>query len=354
MKAWNKFLVSFIILVFAVSIMIFPYSYADNSNMPMSYVFTYKGSSGGDVVEVLGADYVIAVTGSVSLEGKTTQYQIKLRNGEIHLPMDVYEVVSDGAYSFTIDGYFDKTILNGEITVSSSGQEIFDLQAFDGVIYVYVSYSNDPIQLKLQDSAGNILGDVTGHDGYALLTKEVEAGNYKVIFSTSGQSTVNYTIAYSQRDSYSVGKDGIYKTKVVCVASCGLDGDTVRVRIGGENVKVRLIGVNTPEIAHGGDSAECYGNEARQFTDAGLNGKWIYLEFDKELFDKYDRYLAYVWLTYPNMGDPTEYMWNAILAKEGYAKLLLLMPNVKYGWLLSRLVYNARHSEKGLWGVCNN
>ena len=354
MKTWNRVLVSLVVLVFTVSIMVFPYSYADNSSAPTSYVFTYKGSSGGDVLEVLGADYTVAVTGNVSLKGKTTQYQVKLRNGEIRLPMDVYEVISDGAYSFTIDGYFDKTILNGEVTVNSSSQEVFDLQAFDGVIYVYASYSNDPVQLKLQDGAGNILGDVVGHDGYALLTKEVEAGSYKVIFSTTGQSTVNYTIAYSQADAYSLEEGGIYKTKVVCIASCGLDGDTVKVRIGGQSVKVRLIGVNTPEIAHGSNPAECYGNEARQFTDTGLNGKWVYLEFDKELFDKYDRYLAYVWLTYPNMGDPTEYMWNAVLAKEGYAKLLLIMPNVKYGWLLSRLVYNARHARKGLWGVCNN
>ena len=81
MKVWKRFLVSFIVMVFTVSIMMFPYSYGDNSSIPISYVLTYKGSNGGDALEVIGADYVITVTGSVSLEGKTTEYQVKLKDG---------------------------------------------------------------------------------------------------------------------------------------------------------------------------------------------------------------------------------------------------------------------------------
>jgi micrococcal nuclease len=166
---------------------------------------------------------------------------------------------------------------------------------------------------------------------------------------------VQYTVAYTPQDEYSVAPHGVYKTKVVCIASCGLDGDTIRVNVLGKEAKVRVIGVNTPEIAHNGNPAQCYGNEARDFTDSHLNGRWIYLQFDNEIYDKYHRYLAYVWLTYPELYAPDSgYMWNAVLARDGYAKVLSLMPNVQYAWLFSRLQYEAMKAHRGLWGACEN
>ncbi|MGI6285917.1 thermonuclease family protein [Neomoorella humiferrea] len=47
-----------------------------------------------------------------------------------------------------------------------------------------------------------------------------------------------------------------------------VDGDTLHVQINGKEEKVRLIGVNTPEIAHPdlGIKEEPYGEEALAYT----------------------------------------------------------------------------------------
>jgi micrococcal nuclease len=196
---------------------------------------------------------------------------------------------------------------------------------------------------------------VNGQNGYALLTTWLSRGDYTLKLISDNGADVRYTLAYTSRDDYSVAPHGIYKAKVVCIASCGLDGDTIKVNVLGKEAKVRVIGVNTPEISHNGNPAQCYGNEARDFTDKHLNGRWIYLQFDNEIYDKYQRYLAYVWLTYPELHAPDSgYMWNAVLAEEGYAKILSLMPNVQYAWLFSRLQYEAMKAHRGLWGACES
>lgn len=89
--------------------------------------------------------------------------------------------------------------------------------------------------------------------------------------------------------------------RVISVA----DGDTVHVRYWDKNVKIRLLGVNTPEIAHNGTPAEDYGVEAMEYTQSHLpNSAWVGLEFDNpqcawesppaSCYDTYDRLLAYI------------------------------------------------------------
>ncbi len=82
------------------------------------------------------------------------------------------------------------------------------------------------------------------------------------------------------------------------------DGDTFHCRYLDETIKIRLKGVNTPEIAHDGVEAEPYGVEAMEFTIAHLpQSSWVGLEFDDEqcatatapssCYDVYGRLLAY-------------------------------------------------------------
>ncbi len=61
-----------------------------------------------------------------------------------------------------------------------------------------------------------------------------------------------------------------------------VDGDTLRVRIGTREEKVRLIGVNTPEISHQGlrTKEEPYGKEAFEYTRKRLEGRQVFLELD--------------------------------------------------------------------------
>ena len=81
-----------------------------------------------------------------------------------------------------------------------------------------------------------------------------------------------------------------------------VDGDTIWVWIGDKRLKVRFLGVNTPETY---GTVEYYGPEAKQYTRDSLPlSSWVGLEFDNELcgsatpptscYDMYDRLLAYI------------------------------------------------------------
>lgn len=70
-----------------------------------------------------------------------------------------------------------------------------------------------------------------------------------------------------------------------------IDGDTLELKNGD---RVRLIGVDTPEIGPG--SPEPYALQARELTRRLVSGRPIRLEFDRERFDKYRRVLAFVYV----------------------------------------------------------
>ena len=79
------------------------------------------------------------------------------------------------------------------------------------------------------------------------------------------------------------------------------DGDTLSVlpRFGKPRT-VRLLGINTPEIAHPGlrIKEECHGQEARDFVRKIAQGRYATLEYDsaKGMFEDKGRLLAYVFI----------------------------------------------------------
>lgn len=136
-----------------------------------------------------------------------------------------------------------------------------------------------------------------------------------------------------------------------------VDGDTAWVRMvdSGEEEKVRFIGVDTPENTI---QVEPYGAEASKYAKKHLSGATVYLETDVEKRDRYGRLLAYVWMSKPQAGDaderPTlaeakERMFNAWLARDGYAQTLTIPPNVKYEDYFLELQRSARDANEGLW-----
>src|SRR5207247_736210 len=75
-----------------------------------------------------------------------------------------------------------------------------------------------------------------------------------------------------------------------------VDGDTLLLQSG---ERVRLIGVDTPEIKHPKKPVEYFGKEASAFTRRMVEGKRVRLEFDQGNAarghkDRYQRTLAYV------------------------------------------------------------
>lgn len=123
-----------------------------------------------------------------------------------------------------------------------------------------------------------------------------------------------------------------------------IDGDTVRAIIDGEEVTIRLIGIDTPEKDGPHTDLECYGEEATSFTRGLLDDEVVGLEFDVERTDRYLRTLAYVWL-----GD--ELVNESILA-EGAGVLLTIPPNVAHVERFEEAQREARDGELGLWGAC--
>ena len=87
-------------------------------------------------------------------------------------------------------------------------------------------------------------------------------------------------------------EDGIAEVEVVEV----IDGDTIRILLGGRVQKLRLIGVDSPELNHPARGEEPLASSARDFTRTRLAGQTVRLEFDVEQTDQYGRLLGYIWL----------------------------------------------------------
>lgn len=95
-----------------------------------------------------------------------------------------------------------------------------------------------------------------------------------------------------------------------------IDGDTIAVTTdpGADPVRVRLIGLDTPEDTQ---TVGCFGPEATARTRELLAAGQVWLETDPTQgeVDKYGRTLAFVW-TDPDGGQ----MVNAQLIAEGFAR----------------------------------
>jgi micrococcal nuclease len=120
-----------------------------------------------------------------------------------------------------------------------------------------------------------------------------------------------------------------------------VDGDTIEVEGG---VRVRYIGIDTPETLHPSKPVECYGEEASARNNELVQGRVVQLEKDVSETDKYGRLLRYVYVD--------GQMVNEVLVREGYAQVSTYPPDVKYADLLLAAQQEARDANRGLWGPC--
>lgn len=122
-----------------------------------------------------------------------------------------------------------------------------------------------------------------------------------------------------------------------------VDGDTfVAENDNNEQLKVRLIGVDTPETVKPNTPVQPYGKEASDYTKKHLTNKDVYLEYDKEKEDRYGRTLAYVWLD-----DKT--MYNEQLVKQGLAREKYYSPNGKYREAFEKSEDIAKEKKLNIW-----
>jgi len=128
-----------------------------------------------------------------------------------------------------------------------------------------------------------------------------------------------------------------------------VDGDTIVVSIGGQEYKLRYIGVNTPETVDPRRPVGCFGHEASARNRELMEGKSVGLQKDVSETDDFGRLLRYVWLDPATGSGPAE-MVNAKLVEEGYAQAATYPPDVKYAALFASLQAQARAAGRGLWG----
>ncbi len=118
------------------------------------------------------------------------------------------------------------------------------------------------------------------------------------------------------------------------------DGDTLHLDDGR---KVRLIGINTPEVARGRQAAELFSAEAKNALKTLFeDDKTINLVFGKEEKDHYQRTLAH---GFTKSGLNIQ----ASLLNQGYAQVIIFPPNINFTACYLEQERNARCAKKGLW-----
>lgn len=122
------------------------------------------------------------------------------------------------------------------------------------------------------------------------------------------------------------------------------DGDTVRVRLTGQkDERVRLIGVDSPELDDAREQVRLMAFLAKRFTFTRLFQSTVDLLPGPEKRDVYGRLLAYI-------RTANGQMFNETLVREGYAHAYLKFPfDEAWKTRLKEAEGEARRSGKGLW-----
>lgn len=105
------------------------------------------------------------------------------------------------------------------------------------------------------------------------------------------------------------------------------DGDTYVLKINGEEITVRLIGVDTPESVAPDEYSKENTSEGRLISEIVKQkiqpGDTLYVEYDVAQTDKYGRTLAYLYFE-------DGVMVQEWLLENGYARVMTVQPNCKY------------------------
>lgn len=134
------------------------------------------------------------------------------------------------------------------------------------------------------------------------------------------------------------------------------DGDSARIVVDdpgptplrpGDELRVRLLRIDTPELSRDGQPAECLAEAARDALRQLLPpGTPVTAWPDVEAQDQYGRELAHLWLD-----DGT---WvNGTMVAAGFAGVVTFPPNVAYDDEVRDRQRAARDAGRGLWSACD-
>lgn len=143
------------------------------------------------------------------------------------------------------------------------------------------------------------------------------------------------------------------------VVSKVVDGDTLDIkRLDGEKIfnqntemRVRLLGINSPESVDPRKPVECFGKESSDFMKDEAFGKISAIELDDSqgTYDKYGRILAYVFVKNSGIKDENIVFLNEESVKDGYSYEYTYNLPYKYSKDFKSLEKIARNNYLNLW-----
>jgi micrococcal nuclease len=118
-----------------------------------------------------------------------------------------------------------------------------------------------------------------------------------------------------------------------------LDGDTVILDRG---QKVRLLGIDAPELERAGQPADFLAHKAKRVLVDLAQGQRVRLEYDQLRYDRYGRTLAFLFLL-----DGTDL--SRELVRQGLAHVYTVPPNGRFREELLAAQREALEARRGIW-----
>lgn len=125
-----------------------------------------------------------------------------------------------------------------------------------------------------------------------------------------------------------------------------IDGDTVKIKMDGEQTLARLLLIDTPETSTTKTgNVQPYGKEATTYLNSLLKDKNISVEFEPshQIVDDYDRYLVYMFAD--------DQLIQESMLLEGFARLGYENTKEKYYNRLLEAEEAAEIAKKNIWSV---
>lgn len=126
-----------------------------------------------------------------------------------------------------------------------------------------------------------------------------------------------------------------------------VDGDTIIARRPrGGPIRVRIIGIDSPETKLSPAGEQCHGPQASAYADGVLAGRAIRAAFEGTAHrDRFGRELWHVWL-------PDGAFFAGRSVELGHARALRVRPHLQHAAYLSAKQDEAAQARRGLWARC--
>lgn len=161
---------------------------------------------------------------------------------------------------------------------------------------------------------------------------------------------------FNRSNNHKENEDNFKANKIGLVVEASMerivDGDTMVVRLkeSSELITLRLLLIDTPEVARVGVSqpyAEAASNFAKEILKTGDS---VYIEYDNEdKTDKYNRHLCYLW--FYNEENGIWEMFNEVIIKKGLARVGYIYSQRKYLEHFYSIQAIAKEEKLNIWSI---